>query len=110
MGFLNKWFRMPGMPIEPTSKHVAKERLKLALIYDRGDLTRGTIEQLRHEIVRLIAKHLTINEEEIQISFDRSTEHDKLIATIPLRTTPRPRPQVAKVADTKRVPGRQRRR
>jgi cell division topological specificity factor len=98
------------MPAEPASKHVAKERLKLALTYDRGDLTRGTIEQLRHEIIRLIAKHLTIKEEEIQISFDRSTEYDKLIATIPLRTAPRPRPQVTKVADTKKVHSRHRRR
>jgi cell division topological specificity factor len=96
--------------MEPASKHVAKERLKLALIYDRSDLTRGTIEQLRYEIVRLIARHLTVKEEEIQISFDPSTEHGKLIATIPLRTTPQPRPQVAKVADTKKVHGRQRRR
>ena len=73
------------------SKTAAKERLKLALTYDRGGLAQGTIEQLRDEIIRVIAKHLTINEDEIEINFDRTTEEDKLIASIPLRMPSRAR-------------------
>ena len=75
------------------SKHAAKERLKLALTYDRGGLAQGTIEQLRDEIIQVIAKRLTINEDEIEINFDRTTEEDKLIASIPLRMAPRTRMQ-----------------
>jgi cell division topological specificity factor len=71
------------------SKNAAKERLKLALTYDRGGLAQGTIEQLRDEIIQVIAKHLTINEDEIDINFDRTTEEDRLIASIPLRMAPR---------------------
>jgi len=108
VSFLSKlrWFREPSPGAQDLSKDVAKERLKLALTYDRGDLARGTIEQLRDEIIQLIAKHLAIHAEDIQISFDRTTEYDKLVATIPLRPTPRQRPQVARVADPKRVHGR----
>jgi cell division topological specificity factor MinE len=73
------------------SKNAAKERLKLALTYDRGGLAQGTIEQLRDEIIQVIARHLTINEDEIEINFDRTTEEDKLIASIPLRMAPRTR-------------------
>ena len=73
------------------SKTAAKERLKLALTYDRGGLAQGTIEQLRDEIIQVIAKHLTINEDEIDINFDRTTEEDRLIASIPLRMAPRSR-------------------
>jgi cell division topological specificity factor len=73
------------------SKNAAKERLKLALTYDRGGLAQGTIEQLRDEIIQVIAKHLIINEDEIEINFDRTTEEDRLIASIPLRMTPRTR-------------------
>jgi cell division topological specificity factor len=73
------------------SKNAAKERLKLALTYDRGGLAQGTIEQLRDELIQVVAKHLTINEEEIEISFDRTSEEDKLIASIPLRMAPRAR-------------------
>jgi len=73
------------------SKAAAKERLKLALTYDRGGLAQNTIEQLRDEIIQVIAKRLIINEDEIEINFDRTTEEDKLIASIPLRMAPRTR-------------------
>ena len=105
-----RWFRTPSLHTQDTSRNVAKERLKLALTYDRGDLARGTIEQLRDEIIQLIAKHLAINAEDIQISFDRTTEYDRLVATIPLRMTPRPRPQVARAAHPQRGHSRRRRR
>ena len=75
------------------SKAAAKERLKLALTYDRGGLAQGTIEQLRDEIIQVIAKRLIINEDEIEINFDRTTEEDRLIASIPLRMAPRIRPK-----------------
>jgi cell division topological specificity factor len=98
--FLKKFLRFgaSSSTAEPDSKEVAKERLKLALTYDRGDLPRDTIEQLRDAIIQLIVKHLAIDAAEVQISFDRTQEHDKLIASIPLRKARRPRPQVAAVA------------
>ena len=98
MEFLKKFLRFGASnSAEPDSKEIAKERLKLALTYDRGDLPRDTIEHLRDEIIQLIVKHLAIDAGEIQISFDRTQEHDKLIASIPLRKARRPRPQVAAV-------------
>lgn len=73
------------------SKNVAKERLKLALTYDRSGLARGVIEQLGDEIIRLIAKHLEIDEKDVQMHFDRTAESDKLTAIIPLHIAQRPR-------------------
>ena len=92
MGLLDKLVKhlSPG-GYGQQSKNAAKERLKLALTYDRGGLAQGTIEQLRDEIIQVIAKHLTINEDEIDINFDRTTEEDRLIASIPLRMAPRSR-------------------
>ena len=92
MGLLDTLMKrlLPGSSPQQ-SKQAAKERLKLALTYDRGGLAQGTIEQLRDEIIQVIAKHLAINEDEIEINFDRTSEQDKLIASIPLRMTPRPR-------------------
>jgi cell division topological specificity factor MinE len=92
VGFLDKLVKhlSPG-GYGQQSKNAAKERLKLALTYDRGGLAQGTIEQLRDEIIQVIAKHLTINEDEIDINFDRTTEEDRLIASIPLRMAPRAR-------------------
>jgi cell division topological specificity factor MinE len=112
VSFLNKfrWFRGSSPVAQELSKDVAKERLKLALTYDRGGLARGTIEQLQDEIIHLIAKHLAIHAEDIQISFDRTAEYDKLVATIPLHLMPRSRPQVASAMAPKREHGRRRRR
>lgn len=92
MGFIDSLVKRlsPGGYAQP-SKQAAKERLKLALTYDRGGLAQGTIEQLRDGIIQVIAKHLAINEDEIEINFDRTSEQDKLIASIPLRMPPRPR-------------------
>ena len=92
MGFLDSLVkRLSPVASGQQSKSAAKERLKLALTYDRGGLAQGTIEQLRDEIIQVIAKHLTINEDEIEINFDRTMEEDKLIASIPLRMAPRAR-------------------
>ena len=82
------------------SKQAAKERLKLALTYDRGGLAQGTIEQLRDEIIQVIAKHLAINKDEIEINFDRTSEQDKLIASIPLRMVPRSRSKAGAATTT----------
>ena len=111
MSILTKLFRQHSPSnIQLTSKNVAKERLKLALSYDRSGLARDAIEQLRDEIIQLLAKHFTIRAEEIQISFDRSADCDKLIASIPLRTTQRPRMQVANTTAPKKTRPRRRRR
>jgi cell division topological specificity factor MinE len=93
---------------------VAKDRLKLALTYDRGGLPRGAIEQLRDELIDVIAKHLNISTQEIQINFERSDNYDKLIASIPL-TVQRAPVQAATAAGAKtkgpqKTSGRRRRR
>lgn len=96
MSILTKLFRYrPQDSKTQASKNVAKERLKLALTYDRSGLARGAIEQLGDEIIRLIAKHLAINEADVQMHFDRTAESDKLTATIPLHVAQRPRPSMA---------------
>lgn len=92
MSILTKLFRRrPQDSKTQASKNVAKERLKLALTYDRSGLARGAIEQLGDEIIRLIAKHLAIDEADVQMHFDRTAESDKLTATIPLHIAQRPR-------------------
>lgn len=92
MSIITKLFRYRPLGSDTrASKNVAKERLKLALTYDRSGLARGAIEQLGDEIIRLIAKHLEINEEDVQMNFDRTAESDKLTASIPLNIVQRPR-------------------
>ena len=105
MGLLDTLMKRlaPGGPAQQ-SKQAAKERLKLALTYDRGGLAQGTIEQLRDEIIQAIAKHLTINEDEIEINFDRTSQEDRLIASIPLRMTARTRARGGQATTTAEPP------
>jgi cell division topological specificity factor len=95
VGWLDKLMKhLSPESSEQHSKQAAKERLKLALTYDRGGLAQGTIEQLRDEITQVIARYLTIDEDEIDINFDRTSQEDTLIASIPLRMSPRTRAKV----------------
>jgi cell division topological specificity factor len=107
------WFRAPG-PDDQTSSAVAKDRLRMALTYDRGGLPRGAIEQLRDELIDVIAKHLSISREDIQINFERSEDYDKLIASIPLTVQrlrpPDPKATAPKTTIPQKGPGRRRRR
>jgi cell division topological specificity factor len=93
--FLNKLF---GHDPGGKSKQVAKERLKLALTYDRSGLSQSTIEQLRDEILLVIAKHLKVRIDQIDIRLDHTAEQDKLVASIPLRAASRSRAAAMSVA------------
>ena len=71
------------------SKQAAQERLKLALTYDRASIGYNALEQLRDEIIQVIARHLDLDQEDITIQLDRTMDQDKLIASIPLRINTR---------------------
>ena len=71
------------------SKQAARERLKLALTYDRASIGYNALEQLRDEIIEVIARHLDLDQEDITIQLDRTMDQDKLIASIPLRINTR---------------------
>lgn len=72
-----------------TSKQAARDRLKLALTYDRASIGYNALEQLRDEIIQVIVKHLDLDQENISIQLDRTMDEDKLIASIPLRINTR---------------------
>ena len=82
-------FDLPAGEARRTSQQAARERLKLALTYDRASIGYNALEQLRDEIIDVIAKHLDLDQEDISIQLDRTTDQDKLIASIPLRITTR---------------------
>ena len=45
---------------KPTPKEVAKDRLKLILIHDRGEIAPYVIEKIREEILEVISKYIYI--------------------------------------------------
>ena len=73
-----------------TPKEVAKDRLKLILIHDRGDLAPETLDKIRKEILEVISKYIEIEVGDVEISLSRSDDIEgdggpALIANIPIK-------------------------
>jgi cell division topological specificity factor len=84
-GFLKK---------QPSSKSVARDRLKLVLIHDRVNISAHILEALREDILQVIRKHFEIVEDEfdIQISQGDAGQGEQvpmLFTNIPIKSVRR---------------------
>ena len=84
MGFFSSFSK------KQSPKQVAKDRLRLILIHDRGDIPEETIEKIRNEILEVLAKYIEIECEDVEISVTKSEalEGDTisaLVANIPIK-------------------------
>ncbi|ATD55863.1 cell division topological specificity factor MinE [Clostridium chauvoei] len=74
---------------KPTPKEVAKDRLKLILIHDRGDLSQETLEKIRTEILGVLSKYIEIEAEDVEIAVSKPEtiegNNPALIANIPIK-------------------------
>jgi cell division topological specificity factor len=68
-----------------SSSSVAKERLQLALAYDRVNVSPELMETIKTEILAVISKHFDIDYNAMEISLGERNDH--LIANIPVRRT-----------------------
>ena len=73
-----------------TPKEVAKDRLRLILIHDRGSLAPEMLDKIRYEILEVISKYIEIDGEDVDISFNRAEDEEgnsgpALVANIPIR-------------------------
>lgn len=76
---------------ETRSAHQAKERMKLVLIHDRTDLSPGSMEKLKDELIEVISRYIEIDPKAVRIDMTQEGREQRLIADIPLRTTRRRR-------------------
>jgi cell division topological specificity factor len=74
---------------KPSSKSVAKDRLKLILIHDRSDLSPELLELIKGEIMKVISSYAEIDSSEVDIRLTRTDESEgnapALVANIPIR-------------------------
>lgn len=84
MSWLNKLFSK-----KETSSDVAKSRLKMVLTHDRSDISPGLLELIKDDIVAVIAKHLAIDPENVEVNLDQSPAQSRLVAEIPLQPNAR---------------------
>ncbi len=93
--FLGQLQSSPKIQYTEVSASAAKERLKVALTYDRNGLEQGTVEGLRAELVRLMAEHLDVQTEDVEVNIDESSGPNRLVASIALRPPRRSRAAAA---------------
>jgi len=73
------------------SAQSAKERLQLVLIHDRTDLTPAELGALKDDLIKVIAQHIEIDPQAVQIGLERDGRSQRLVADIPLRGVTRRR-------------------
>lgn len=74
---------------KPTPKEVARDRLKLILIHDRGEIAPEIIDKIREEILGVISKYIDIQVDDVEISVNKNAEEgdtsSALVANIPIK-------------------------
>ena len=72
---------------QPSSASTAKERLQLVLAHDRSDLNPALLEQMRREILEVVARYVEIDVEEGDVSLETEDRVTALVANLPIRRT-----------------------
>lgn len=82
LNFLQKIFSCK----EPSSKEIAKERLRLVLMHDRcSSIDSHLLENLKEEIINVVSKYIEIDKKESEISLDHEEDTVALVANISVR-------------------------
>ena len=69
---------------ESRSATTAKSRLQFVLVHDRADLSPGTLEALKDDLIEALSRHVEIDPRTVQISLTRDRHQQRLVADIPL--------------------------
>ena len=65
----------------------ARERLPLVLAHDRTDLSPDLLDQMRREILEVVAKYVEIDLEEGAVSLETEDRMTALVANLPIKRT-----------------------
>lgn len=76
---------------EEKSGAVAKKRLQMVLIHDRSDISPGLIEQIKDDIIKVIAERLAIDPDNVVVNLAQTGNESRLVAEIPLQANGRKR-------------------
>ncbi|MBP6471023.1 MAG: cell division topological specificity factor MinE [Chloroflexi bacterium] len=79
MSWINRLFTQ-----KEKSGSVAKQRLQMVLIHDRSDVSPGVLDQIKDDIIEVIAKRLAIDIEHVEVNLTQSGRESCLVAEIPL--------------------------
>lgn len=76
---------------EKKSARQAKERLQMVLIHDRTDMSPGTLDQLKDDLIEVISRHVEVDPGAVRIEMTHEGRQQRLIADIPINPARRRR-------------------
>lgn len=82
--FNSLWSRFFGRDDSETSKYLAKERLRLVLVHDRLDISEQVMDALRVDMLAVISKYFSIDEQALEVKLTRESEGIALVANMPI--------------------------
>ena len=71
------------------SKRAARDRLRLALIKDRLDVSGSTMDALRQEVLTVLSRYMVVGDDFQEFEIHRSEESVYLISNIQVKELPR---------------------
>ena len=69
---------------EPSSSDVARKRLKLALVCDSLEVSDELLDQMKSDILEVIARYFEIDREGFSLDIDRTDEYSALVMNTPI--------------------------
>ena len=70
---------------QQASASTARERLQLVLAHDRSDLSPELLDQMRREILEVVAKYVEIDMAEGAVSLETEDRMTALVANLPIK-------------------------
>ena len=70
---------------QEASANTARERLQLVLAHDRTDLSPDLLDQMRREILEVVAKYVEIDIDEGAVSLETEDRMTALVANLPIK-------------------------
>jgi len=67
-----------------SSKHAAKERLRLVLVQDRANMSPSTLEALKEDLLQVISHYMEIDQSGLEVSLSSEDESVALVLNIPV--------------------------
>ncbi|NJO83666.1 MAG: cell division topological specificity factor MinE [Blastochloris sp.] len=78
--FLDRMFGRGG---PKRSGATAKERLQFVLVHDRLDLPPDKLEMMKAEILAVISRYVTVENEQVEIALQKRERSSLLVAEVP---------------------------
>jgi len=71
---------------QPSSKDIAKDRLKLILIQDRALVEPNILEKIKDDLIGVLSKYFEFEQSGIEMELQRENESIAFIANVPVNS------------------------